>query len=307
MIRQFLIRSSVIGGALARRHSTLQIVQAKSFSTTDHVKNCANEKKLENLLREADQTESKMKRSLLMGKAVETAEELGMPLGHQGRLYEMSATAHFESEKFDDAEKYFLIAINRWVRSGVEPSSPQIIHISLQLSRVYQIKEEYAKARSGYIWCRDSAKKLLEEDSSLNAKAFYGLTLDALGRFMYDAGHYGESVPLMKESIELAQEIDPTDLNRIGILKINFSSILAETGEVSEALNILNTIITDKNDVLTIQALINQGIIHFTKSQDKTATKKCLQRAFSAAKSLDNPELLLLVKKTASRFNIILS
>ena len=31
----------------------------------------------------------------------------------------MAATAHLAAEHFERAEKYFLIAINRWVQSGV--------------------------------------------------------------------------------------------------------------------------------------------------------------------------------------------
>ena len=51
---------------------------------------------------------------------------------------------------------------------------------------------------------------------------------------MYESGHYSEAVPLMKESLELAIEIDPEDKNRIGVLKINLSSLMAEQGEASE-------------------------------------------------------------------------
>ena len=82
-----------------------------------------SEKKLENLLREADKTDSATRRCFLMDNAVETAEALDLPMGHKARLYEMTANAHFEAEQFKSAEKYFLISINRWVRSGVEPSS----------------------------------------------------------------------------------------------------------------------------------------------------------------------------------------
>ena len=187
---------------------------------------------------------------------------------------------------------------------------PQIIQISLRLSTIYQHNQEYQKARSGFNWCRDSAKKYLAEDDSLNSKAFYGLTLDSLGRFMYDTGHYNESIPLMKESIELAQEIAPGDLERIGVLKINFSSILVETGEVTEALEILNTIIPEADsdlDSAAVQALVNQAIIYCSKNENKKLGKECLLRALQGALQLDSPELVLLVKRHAAKFNIIIA
>ena len=78
-----------------------------------------SEKKLENILRKADQTNDKNSRAKLLQEAVETAEALELPMGHQGRLYDMAATAHMAASHFERAEKYFLIAINRWVQSGV--------------------------------------------------------------------------------------------------------------------------------------------------------------------------------------------
>ena len=78
-----------------------------------------SEKKLENILRKADQTNDKNSRAKLLQEAVETAETLELPMGHQGRLYDMAATAHLAASHFERAEKYFLIAINRWVQSGV--------------------------------------------------------------------------------------------------------------------------------------------------------------------------------------------
>jgi hypothetical protein len=75
------------------------------------------------VLKKADEAETKEQRARLMNKAVELGEEMNLPMGHQGRLYEMTAAAHFESEHFKTAEKYYLMAINRWVQSGVEPAS----------------------------------------------------------------------------------------------------------------------------------------------------------------------------------------
>jgi len=286
-------------------------VFARSVSTTPRTLDCAtraaNENKLENILRKADQTNDKNSRAKLLQEAVETAEALELPMGHQGRLYDMAATAHMAASHFERAEKYFLIAINRWVQSGVEPESPQIIHLSLQLSQCFQQKGDYAKARSGFNWCKETASKVLEKDSSLNAKAFYGLTLDALGRFMYESGHYGEAVPLMKESLELAIEIDPEDKNRIGVLKINLSSLMAEQGEASEALVLLDSILREESDIsLKIQSSVNQAIIFGTKLEEKLKANEILQSAYDEAVKANIPELILLCKRTSEQFGIII-
>ena len=37
------------------------------------------------------------------------AETIELPMGHQAKLYEMAANAHYQRENWDFAEKYFLI------------------------------------------------------------------------------------------------------------------------------------------------------------------------------------------------------
>ena len=210
------------------------------------------------------------------------------------------------------------------------------------MSQCFQQKGDYAKARSGFNWCKETASKVLEKDSSLNAKAFYGLTLDALGRFMYESGHYGEAVPLMKESLELAIEIDPEDKNRIGVLKINLSSLMAEQGEASEgiilinlilydpacfrfndfftdrvsfykgmrpflALVLLDSILREESDIsLKIQSSVNQAIIFGTKLGEKLKANEILQSAYDEAVKANIPELILLCKRTSEQFGIII-
>ncbi|CBY36172.1 unnamed protein product [Oikopleura dioica] len=132
-----------------------------------------------------------------------------------------------------------LVAINRYVQAGIEPKSPQIIHISLSLSHVFFHRNDLPKARSGFHWCKDEAKKILNSDNSMNAKSLYGLALDALGRFYYQTGHQHEALGLIRESINLAKEIEPSNKERIGVLTINMSSILVDVGEISEALSLL--------------------------------------------------------------------
>merc|ERR1712039_537679 len=109
MIRTVVRRSSLLLGSVGKQLTPrTHLVQAKRF---DCAQNAAREKQLENLLREADQTSSKEMRCNLMNQVVEIGEAMELPLGHQGKLYEMAANSHLEVEHFESAEKYFLIAI----------------------------------------------------------------------------------------------------------------------------------------------------------------------------------------------------
>merc|ERR1711937_63580 len=279
------LKASGILSTIVLARSSRDRVFARSVSTTPRTLDCAtraaNEKKLENILRKADQTNDKNSRAKLLQEAVETAETLELPMGHQGRLYDMAATAHLAASHFERAEKYFLIAINRWVQSGVEPESPQIIHLSLQLSQCFQQKGDYAKARSGFNWCKETASKVLEK------------------RFMYESAHYGG---------KLAIEIDPEDKNRIAVLKINLSSLMIEQGEASEALVLLDSILREEsvNQALKITASVSQAVIYGTKLEEKMKANEILQSAYVEAVKANIPELILLCKRTSEQFGIII-
>jgi len=202
-----------------------------------------------------------------------------------------------------------LVAINRYVQAGIEPKSPQIIHISLSLSHVFFHRNDLPKARSGFHWCKDEAQKILDTDNSKNAKSLYGLALDALGRFYYQTGHQHEALGLIRESINLAKEIEPSNKERIGVLTINMSSILVDVGEISEALSLLETLIpktVEEMDSTAVQALVNMSIIH-EGDKEKKLVKECLSRARSGALNLDSAELLYLVKRHAAKFNVTLA
>ena len=110
---------------------------------------------MEKLLQQADQTNSSSERYRLLQKAVELGEKMELQIGHQARLYDMAANAAYQIEENKRAEQYFMLAINRWVRSGVDPNSPTIIEISLKLSNIFKHEKQMDKAYryENYLFC----------------------------------------------------------------------------------------------------------------------------------------------------------
>ena len=101
---------------------------------------------MEKLLQQADQTNSSNERYRLLQKAVELGEQMKLQTGHQARLYDMAANAAYQIEEHKRAEQYFMLAINRYVNSGVDPNSLTIIEISLKLSNIFKHEKQFDKA-----------------------------------------------------------------------------------------------------------------------------------------------------------------
>ena len=92
------------------------------------------------------------------------------------------------------------------------------------MANIYKATNQLPKAKSGYKWCVDTAKAYLSsedinEENLKNFKSLYGITLDAYGRFLYEIGKPEEALPVIQESIKIAEEIGSGQLTT---LKINF-------------------------------------------------------------------------------------
>ena len=159
----------------------------------------------------------------LLGEAVEIGEKLELPHGHKGRLYDMAANSYYNGQDNKKAEACFILAIQNWVQAGVPHDSPPIVEISLKMANIYKATNQLPKAHSGYKWCVDTAKAYLSQEEAQsnlqNFKSLYGITLDALGRFLYETGKPEEALPVIQESIQVAEEIGSAQLTT---LKINF-------------------------------------------------------------------------------------
>ena len=169
---------------------------------------------------------------------------------------------------------------------------------------------------SGYKWCVDTAKEYMEkhpdEDQS-NLMALYGISLDGLGRFLYDIGKYNEALPsksstfcknetslVIHESIRVAEQID-VDGNQIITLKINFSSVLAEAGQTTEALDVLNEMLNSSKipPPAKINVLLNKALLYKLKMNQDSDAETTMKEAVKEALAQNDAQTLLLVKQLA--------
>jgi len=137
------------------------------------------------------------------------------------------------------------------------------------------------------------------DENKSNLMALYGISLDGMGRFLYEAGKYNEALPIIQESIKVAEEID-IEGAQISNLKINFSSVLAEAGYENESLDVLNEVInTDKNPETKISAIINKALLYKLKLKDDSKAEEAMKLAVKTALEVQDAQLLLMVKQLA--------
>jgi len=305
-----LKRTLVITAGIGR--STLKPVNltAKSKRVLSCGEKEALQQQLQNILKSADKAPNVSEQMRLLGEAIEIGEKLELPHGHKGRLYDMAANSYYNGQDNKKAEACFILAIQNWVQAGVPHDSPPIVEISLKMANIYKATNQLPKAHSGYKWCVDTAKAYLSQEEAQsniqNFKSLYGITLDALGRFLYETGKPEEALPVIQESIQVAEEIGSSQLTT---LQINFSSVLAEMGRHDESIDVLNEIINSNSSEqrAKVTALINKGLLYCIKMDRKDDASLIFKEAVKGALELEDPELLLQIKKMAQKYKISLT
>merc|ERR1719431_2198436 len=107
-MNRIIRRGLALSSCLVHGRRTTRVISARHISCAE-----ASQQQLQNILQRADQTSSTAERQRLLGEAVELGEKMELPIGHQGRLYDMAANAEYQAGNNSKAEKYFLLAINR--------------------------------------------------------------------------------------------------------------------------------------------------------------------------------------------------
>ena len=107
-------------------------------------------------------------------------------------------------------------------------------------------------------------------------------------------------VSVIHESIRVAEQID-VDGNQIITLKINFSSVLAEAGQTTEALDVLNEMIKSSKvpPAAKINVLLNKALLYKLKMNQDSDAEATMKEAVKEALAQNDAQTLLLVKQLA--------
>lgn len=161
----------------------------------------------------------------------------------------------------------------------------QVIHISLKLARIKQLKADLENAELGYNWCLEKINK--QKYDSDDAKILYGVINDWYAQFLLDKGEVEKSLQFLKESYRICQETKGRNcaesvllLNDLGITSFraddmeNAEKYLKEAAALGEDLE-------DQSNLGIVHA--NLGLILLEKGIIAEA-EKCCQTALNLGK-----------------------
>ncbi|CAH0557843.1 unnamed protein product [Brassicogethes aeneus] len=205
--------------------------------------------------------------------------------------YDLMANLAFERFELEKAEKLFVVVLQLLLGTGLEQENLKVIHVSLKLARICQLKAEIEKADIGYKWCLDKIEK--QKNRNRDAQILYGVINDWYAQFLLDKGdiqksflHLNEAYDVCSRSNGKYNETSMLLLNDLGITSFRAGDIDTAQKYLNEGISIGRNI-EDKSHLGVLHA--NLGLILIEKGVLKEAERYC-NEAMHLGKKHDNNE-----------------
>lgn len=197
----------------------------------------------------------------------------------QGVLYcyDLMANLAFDTYELDKAEKLFVNVLQMLLSTGTPQDDLKVIHISLKLARICQLKANIERADLGYRWCLEQIDK--HKNQSEDAKVLYGVINDWYAQYYLDIGNISKAIVHLNEAYKVCNETQGINteksmllLNDLGITSFRAEQYDRAETFLKEAISVGNRL-EDKSHLGVVHA--NLGLIMLQKGVMKEAEKFC--------------------------------
>ncbi|XP_044751508.1 tetratricopeptide repeat protein 19 homolog, mitochondrial-like [Coccinella septempunctata] len=200
----------------------------------------------------------------------------------QGIVYcfDLMANLAFDQQILDKAEKLFVTVLQILLSKGTKQDDLKVIHISLKLARIAQLRADLEKAELGYEWCLEKIKNQRNDD--LDTEILSGVIQDWYAQFLLDKGDNQKALFYLKEAYRVCEKTMGAN-NEKSMLLLNDLGITSfRAGDIANAEIFLNEGIKigqkvdDQTHVGVLHAnlglvLLHKGIVEKAKTLCKEA------------------------------------
>ncbi|KAH1023895.1 tetratricopeptide repeat protein 19 homolog, mitochondrial [Dendroctonus ponderosae] len=197
----------------------------------------------------------------------------------QGVLYcyDLMANLAFNSCELDKAEKLFVSVLQMLLSSGTPEDDIRVIHISLKLARICQLKANKERADLGYRWCLEKIES--HRNDNEDAKLLYGVINDWYAQYWLDNDDMSKAIIHLNEAYKVCNETKGINseksmllLNDLGITSFRAEDYNSAEKFLKEAVLIGNQL-EDKSHLGVVHA--NLGLILLQKGVYGEAERSC--------------------------------
>lgn len=199
----------------------------------------------------------------------------------QGVLYcyDLMANLAFDTYNLDKAEKLFVSVLQMLLANDTPQDDLKVIHISLKLARICQLKANIERADLGYNWCLEQIEKHRKDNE--DAKVLYGVINDWYAQYLLDIGNLSKAMVHLNEAYKVCDETSGINseksmllLNDLGITSFRAEDYEAAEKFLKEAISV-GKHLEDKSHLGVVHA--NLGLILLQRGVHNEAEKFCIE------------------------------
>ncbi|XP_050426162.1 tetratricopeptide repeat protein 19 homolog, mitochondrial [Adelges cooleyi] len=197
-------------------------------------------------------------------------------------VYDVLANGAFMKKDYVNAEKLFVLVMQRLMSKGSKENDLNMLHISLKLSKILEAKQDFVKCEIGYTHCLKHLEELIKLDpDNEDILGLLSLTLDSYARYLLNRGDTKKAYAHFKKSYKTCVKLNGEIYEMNVILLNDLGTLCYVQGNVDKAFKYLNKAakigqhLPDMESFSTVY--INLGNIYLKQGMLIEAEKSCTE------------------------------
>lgn len=197
-------------------------------------------------------------------------------------IYDVLANGAFMNKDYEKAKSLFTTVVNRLLNQGGREDDLNILHISLKLSKIYEVLKDYKNSKVGYKFCLKRLEDKIKTDpENEDILGLYSISLDAYGRYLMNIGKPNNACNYFQKAYNTSVKVNGEIFEMNVILLNDLGTLNYVQGKLDDALSFFKKAeqigkhLPDMENFSTVY--INIGNIYLKQGLLKEAEKHCLE------------------------------
>ncbi|XP_050528453.1 tetratricopeptide repeat protein 19 homolog, mitochondrial [Daktulosphaira vitifoliae] len=197
-------------------------------------------------------------------------------------VYDVLANGALMKTDFANAEKLFVLVMQRLMSRGAHENDLNMLHISLKLSKIYEAQHDFKKCEIGYEHCMKHLEELNTKDpNNEDILGLLSITFDSYARFLLSQGNTKKAYKYFKKSYKTCVKLNGETFEMNVILLNDLGTLSYALGNVKKAFKFFNKAVKIGQHLPDMESFssvhINLGNIYLKQGLLNEAEKSCIE------------------------------
>ncbi|KAL7287847.1 hypothetical protein TKK_0017916 [Trichogramma kaykai] len=209
-------------------------------------------------------------------------------------VYDVMANLAFKVGEYDKAQRLFRSVMQREIAKGTPQDDIKIVHMSMKMAKILELKGDSDNAETGYQWCMKILQDYVDKGTEdIEILTLWAMNLDFLAHLLLSMSRYTEAMKYMEKAYVQCVKLNGEEHEQSVVLLNDLGSISFLKGNLDDAIDYLNKAIEIGEKLPAMESLasiyVNLGNVQLKKGLLDEA-KRCCAKGWRLAKKLKDQE-----------------